>query len=118
KHLLAAMTLAVPGLRVDDDDGQVAALREALARTPDETQQRVRELVERVTRQKTIVNLSRWSRALARSADRVALLCSGDVVLAARPAREAGGGDADVDLLEFALGDAPLELRVALPPAN
>jgi tetratricopeptide (TPR) repeat protein len=118
KHLLAAMTLAVPGLRVEDDDGQVAALREALARSPAETQQRVRELVERVTRQKTIVNLSRWSRALARSADRVALLCSGDVVVATKLAREAGGGDADVDLLEFALGDLHLELRTELTPAN
>src|SRR5262249_20006172 len=118
KHLLAAMTLAVPGLRVDDDDGQVAALREALARTPDETQQRVRELVERVTRQKTIVNLSRWSRALARSADRVALLCCGDVVAAARVARDAGGGDADVDLLEFALGGTHLDLRAALTPPS
>src|SRR5262249_12949824 len=27
KHLLAAMTLAVPGLRVDDEDGSIAALR-------------------------------------------------------------------------------------------
>jgi hypothetical protein len=48
----------------------------------------------------------------------MALLCSGDVVLAAKLAREAGGGDADVDLLEFALGDVHLELRVALTPAN
>ena len=70
------------------------------------------------TRQKTIVNLSRWSRALARSADRVALLCSGDVVVATKLAREAGGGDADVDLLEFALGDLHLELRTELTPAN
>jgi CheY-like chemotaxis protein len=114
KHLLAAMTLAVPGLRVEDEDGSIAALREALARTPTDDQFRVRELVERVTRQKTIVNLSRWSRALARTADRVALLCSGDVVAASRVAREAGGGDADVDLLEFALGDVYLELRTAL----
>ena len=114
KHLLAAMTLAVPGLRVDDEDGAIAALRDALAKTAADTQFRVRELVERVTRQKTIVNLSRWSRALARSADRVALLCSGDVVAASRVAREAGGGDADVDLLEFALGDVHLDLRAAL----
>jgi CheY-like chemotaxis protein/tetratricopeptide (TPR) repeat protein len=113
-YLLAAMTLAAPGLRVEDEDGAIAELRAALNREPEELQRRVRELVERVTRQKAVVNLSRWSRALARSADRFALLACADLVIAAQIAREAGSAGADLELIEFALSDEHLQLRQTL----
>jgi tetratricopeptide (TPR) repeat protein len=114
KLLLAAMSLAVPGLRVDDDDGSIASARDALARTPTEVQQRVRELVEQVTRGKALVNLSRWARALARTADRLALLCAGDLIAAANVARQTGGADAEIELVHFALSDNYAELRAGL----
>src|SRR5262249_25012475 len=114
KHLLAAMTLAAPGLRIEDEDGAVATLRAALARAPEDTQHKLRELVERVTRQKTIINLSRWSRGLERTADRYALLCAGDLVATAAIARRAGTPDAAIDLIDFALSDDFQEVSRAL----
>ena len=55
------------------------------------------------------LNLSLWSRALARTADRAGMLLSGDVPSAFAGARDAG--ELDRDLIEFAYSAAHVNLR-------
>ena len=58
------------------------------------------------------LNLSRWGRALSRTADRIGLLVCGDLPAARRYASD--GGATDDDLVEFALSPEHLRLRSEL----
>ncbi len=55
------------------------------------------------------LNLSLWSRSLARTADRAGMLLCGDVPAAFAGARDAG--ELDRDLIEFAYSAAHVSLR-------
>jgi len=106
--LFGAMTFAVSGLAVEDPEGHVARIRAGIASLPEEQQASVRELVGGLGQQRTSINLSRWSRALGRTADRVGLLACNDLLTAVRALGSAPGVD---DLIDFALSDEYLGLR-------
>jgi CheY-like chemotaxis protein/cytochrome c-type biogenesis protein CcmH/NrfG len=112
--LLSAMTLSVSGLAMDDPDGTIAALRELLGAMPDDEQARLRELVAQLSREKTSLNLSRWSRALGWTADRAGLLVCNDLPTAARIVGETQARGAEDELIDFALGPDYLEARELL----
>jgi CheY-like chemotaxis protein/tetratricopeptide (TPR) repeat protein len=109
--LLGAMTLSVSGLGVDDPDGSVGALRELLGAMPAGSQARLRELVAQLSREKTSLNLSRWSRALGWTADRAGLLVCNDLTIAARIVAQTAARGAEDELIDFALGPDYLEAR-------
>jgi hypothetical protein len=113
--LLATLALAQPGLKLDDPDGQVAALRAKLATSPSLARE-VAPLVEKLLRgPQGTLNLSRYARGLSRSADRVALVLTGDVELGARLAAESAQvPDAAPALVAFALGASYHAAREAL----
>jgi hypothetical protein len=81
---------------------------------PAAAQERLHELVAQLTRERTSLNLSRWCRALGRSADRAGLLVCGDLPTAARLVAQMQARGAEQELIEFALGDDYLEAREAL----
>ncbi|HEY3352915.1 MAG TPA: response regulator [Polyangia bacterium] len=112
--LLGSMVLTVPGLTVEDPDGAVEALRQRLALLPPEVQARLRDLVARISREKTSLNLSRWARSLARSADRAGLLVCNDLCAAVRVVAQTGVRGAEDELIDFALSEPYLEAREAL----
>jgi CheY-like chemotaxis protein len=112
--LLGAMVLTVPGLTVDDPDGSIELLRQRLALLAPESQVRLRELVARISREKSSLNLSRWARSLARSADRAGLLVCNDLCTAVRVVAQTGTRGAEEELCDFALSEVYLEAREAL----
>jgi hypothetical protein len=112
--LLAAVTLASPGLAVEDADGQIAAQRALLAQTP-ALAQKLAPMVERLLKgSQATLSLTRYSRGLSRTADRVGLLLCNDLGTAARAVDEAGGPEAADELLDFALSTEYTEAKEAL----
>jgi DNA-binding response OmpR family regulator/tetratricopeptide (TPR) repeat protein len=100
--LLATVTLSSPGLKIDDADGQIAALRAQLAVAPGLARD-VAPLVDRLLKVQGALNLSRYTRGLARTAERVGLLVCNELQAAARITAETSVPGAVDDLLDFAL---------------
>jgi DNA-binding response OmpR family regulator/tetratricopeptide (TPR) repeat protein len=109
----AALTLAAPGLRTDDPDGAIAQLRAQLAQAAPTLPRDVAPLVDRLQGQ-SAVNLTRHTRGLARTADRIGLLLAADLPAAARIVTDESAADAVEDLIDFALSDEHLQARDAL----
>lgn len=115
KHLvLAAWYSASPGARIDDPDGSIASLRVLIDQLPDVRRRYIHELVGRLTRRSRALNLSRWARSLARSADRMGLLLCGDLPAAIRFAQDSSGPRGAAELIDFAISSAHLGLRSTL----
>ena len=94
---------------VADEATTNAAIRAGLEALPAQSQETIRGLITLLTRASTL-NLSRWSRALGRTADRMGLLLCGDLPAAIRFAEDSGPEATD-KLLWFAIGPAHLGLR-------
>jgi DNA-binding response OmpR family regulator/tetratricopeptide (TPR) repeat protein len=104
----AADSLAAPG-RASTSAEWIGRAREALDGLPGDVRGQARALILRVVGRSSHLNLSRWARGLARTADRIGLLVCGDLPAARRYA--ADGGATDDDLVGFALSPAHLRLR-------
>jgi DNA-binding response OmpR family regulator/tetratricopeptide (TPR) repeat protein len=118
-RVLKAITLALlaeaapsSAASMSDDDGAITRARESLEVLSPEGRTQARNLVLRLVSRASHLNLSRWSRALSRTADRVGLLVCGDLPAARRYASD--GGASDDDLVEFALSPEHLRLRSEL----
>lgn len=116
KHtLLATLTLATPSLRVDDPDGEIRAIRVQLGTAAPSLARELAPLCERIlSGQQATLNLGRYGRALARTADRVGLLLCNDLSVAVRIVMAAAAPGAENDLIDFALSDEYLAAREAL----
>ncbi len=112
--LLAAWAASDPSASVEDPDGTVAELRAAIRKLHASTLREVGALVGQIVRHERTLNLSRWARALARTADRVGLLLCGDLPAAVRFAADGGVGDAADELIDFAISATHLSLRSQL----
>jgi DNA-binding response OmpR family regulator/tetratricopeptide (TPR) repeat protein len=111
---LALLAEAAPSAAesIGDDDGMIGRARDGLDALSMEARAQARNLVLRLVSRSPHLNLSRWARALSRTADRVGLLVCGDLPAARRYA--ADGGATDDDLVEFALSSEHLRLRSEL----
>jgi DNA-binding response OmpR family regulator len=98
---LAALVLGNPAVAIESSAGLARAMA-TLADLPDDARARAAGRASKLAAARTSVNLSAWQHALARSADRVGLLVSGDVVRAAAAVRVLGGNAAASDLCDFA----------------
>jgi DNA-binding response OmpR family regulator/tetratricopeptide (TPR) repeat protein len=113
--VLAAMTLAQPSLRVDDPDGEIKAIRVALTSAAPQLAREIAPMCERIVAgSQATLNLGRYARGLARTADRVGLLLCNDLSTAVRIVMAAGAPGAENELIDFALSDEFLEAREAL----
>jgi hypothetical protein len=106
---VALLAEAAPATAHELEGDAVTRGKEALDAVAAETRAQARNLVLRLVSRSSHLNLSRWARALSRTADRVGLIVCGDLPAARRFA--ADGGAADDDLVEFALGPEHLRLR-------
>jgi CheY-like chemotaxis protein/tetratricopeptide (TPR) repeat protein len=109
----ACLKLAAPTMPLEDPDGTIALAHSWLERAQGAVRERVTDLAWRISREQS-VNFSLWSRALARSGDRLGLVLCGDVVVAARAAASLGPPDSVDDLLDFALCPEHLSARASL----
>lgn len=112
--LLATVTLVSTGMKVDDPDGQVALLRAQLAAAPT-LQREIAPLVGHLLKNpQGSLNLSRFSRGLARTAERVGLVVCNELQAAARITAEGSVPGALDNLLDFALSPEYHQAKEAL----
>jgi CheY-like chemotaxis protein len=116
-RLLRSAVLAVfarlkPGAPTDDPRGQVGQLQASLDLVAPEALQQAQQILARITTKSQSLNLSRWVRALGRTANRVGLLLCGDLPAAVRFARDSGTTEGIDDLIDFAVSEAFASLRV------
>jgi CheY-like chemotaxis protein/tetratricopeptide (TPR) repeat protein len=116
KHaVLAGMTLAQSSLRVDDPDGEIKAIRVALTAAAPSLQRELAPICERIVAgTQATLNLARYARGLARTADRVGLVLCNDLSTAVRIVMASAAPGAENELIDFALSDEYLEARAAL----
>ncbi len=114
--VLRSLMLAVVRLATSSDVGQRDKLAEAATKAvtalPTDVQDAACAEVLRLLARAGAVNLSQWSRAVVRTADRVGLLLCQDIPTALAIARERG--QASAGLAEFAFGAEHVALRAAL----
>lgn len=116
-YLLAALSAAFPDLQVPDAAGTVARLREEIGRLGLEPAVvgAVTALRNRAGKERAggTLNLADWQRGIQRSAERVGLLLCTDLPTALRVVATQDR-DAERELVDFALGQAYIELRAEL----
>ncbi|MEM9488377.1 MAG: hypothetical protein AAGC55_04495, partial [Myxococcota bacterium] len=118
-RLLKAAVLAVyqtlqPNIPLEDPQGLIATVTPHLAAMPPNVLGRAQTLVAQLTEHSGNLNLSKWSRALARTADRVGLMMCGDLPAAVRFVRDSGSIEAVDALIDFAIGNNCWHVRDAL----
>jgi CheY-like chemotaxis protein len=111
--LLAAFSATHQGGSEELERG-VRDLRDAIGRLTADDLAEAGRLLEYLRSENRTINLSRWTRAMGRTADRVGLALSGDLPAAGRFTREAGEADAFVDLVDFAISPSFAKLRVQM----
>ena len=113
--LLATMTLAAPSLRVADPDGDIAKIRTQLAQASPTLAREVAAGCERLVKgPQATLNLARYTRGMARTADRVGLLLCNQLDAAVRIVVQGSAPEAKDDLIDFALSDEYLAARETL----
>ena len=115
-RILKAVVMAVfreaSGSTVGAEDPLATAAGESLAKLSEASRVQARAAALRLLSRGGGLNLSLWARSLSRTADRAAMLLSGDVPAAFTGASEAG--ELDRDLMEFAYSAAHVNLRQQL----
>ena len=114
KQILLAAFSATHHGPSEDLESTVADLRDAIGGLPPDDLGEVGRLLEYLRSENRTINLSRWTRAMARTADRVGFVLSGDLPAAARFARESGDSDALTDLIDFAISPSCSKLRTQM----
>jgi hypothetical protein len=112
KAVVIAMFNEASGASIGGDDTLTIAGKEALSTLDADARSQARGAVLRLVAKQPDLNLSRWARAVGRTADRAGLLLSGDLPSALAAVREAGGDEEA--LLEFGTSNNHKTLRAAL----
>ncbi len=108
--LMGAMKVVAPKLKVDDPTGAIDRISGRLGRANAEVRNRLKEVIQALTKERSSLNITRWMKGMAGSADRLALVIGADpqtvcALLADRPSESLS------DLCSFALSTAHMELR-------
>jgi two-component system chemotaxis response regulator CheY len=111
-YFVALLALARGAKTVPDSQANEAL--QLIAEAPAGFKMVAVEVGTRLQRGRKAVDLSGWTRGLARTADRIGLLLSGDLLRAGHTVAEEGGPAALEDLLAFALSPEHLDLREEL----
>lgn len=108
--LMGAMKVVAPKLKVEDPTGAIDRISERLAQASPEVRGRLKEVIQALTKERSSLNITRWIKGMAGSADRLALIIGADpqTVLTHLKARPP---EAQADLCTFSLSQAHLELR-------
>ncbi len=107
---LAAWSVAGKNAPVSDP-ASLGPLVDAIRTLPPPQLKTISELISLFTQDREALNLSKWQRAMGRTADRVGLLLCGDLDAAMRLLRQGGPPHAIADLQAFASSEAYSRLR-------
>ncbi len=112
KHaMMACYSIGAPHAKVPDPDGAIAEFRSAIEKLDSVTRSNALEVVAHISHEHPTLNLSRWTRNLARTADRCGLLLCGDLPLSIRCLGESPSTQAVVELLDFGVSSQYMQLR-------
>src|SRR5262249_5649344 len=113
----AAMSLiqTQPGGQVPSDlEPEIRTLRQRFSTLPMLATE-LAPIIDRLSSRGAALNLSRWVRGIARTAERVGLVVCGDLPLAVKARAEDGASPSVVnDLIDFSLSDELAMVRQAL----
>jgi hypothetical protein len=110
RAILMAVLREATGGELGADEPMAARASAAVATLPDTARAGARAAALRLLSRGTAsLNLSTWSKSLARTSDRAGMLFCADVPAAFNGAREAG--ELDRDLVEFAYSAVHVNLR-------
>lgn len=113
KAVVIAMFNEASGASIAGSDEKLAAAaKDAITDLTIDQRSSARGAVLRLVAKQPDLNLSRWARALGRTADRAGLLLAGDIPAALAAVRDAGGDEEA--LLEFGTSKNHQTLRAAL----
>lgn len=109
--LMAAMKVVAPRLKVEDPGGAIGRIHDRLQAAPEDLRTRLTEVITSLTKERSSLNITRWMKGMARSADRLALVVVTDpeLVLASYPG--AARPEALEAIQSFALSPGHMELR-------
>jgi len=107
-YFMAALATARGSLRFEGAIFEAA--RDAIAATPASVRTRIAEVSQRLVLKYGSINLTAWTKALGRTASRLALVICGDLLRAGGAVAEEDGQAALDDLLAFALSFEYLDL--------
>jgi len=108
--LMGAMKVVAPKLKVDDPTGAIDRISERLAQADDEIRGRLKDVIQALTKERSSLNITRWMKGMAGSADRLALIIGADLQLTLTHLSDRPP-ESLADLCFFALSEAHLELR-------
>jgi hypothetical protein len=111
-YFLAAMATVRGSLRSEQPEEENA--RAAISALDQTARAKISEAGQRIMRRQAVVNLSTWTKTLARMSNRLALVLCGDLLRVGQAAAEEEGHAALDDLLAFALTLDYLDLREGL----
>jgi CheY-like chemotaxis protein/tetratricopeptide (TPR) repeat protein len=108
--LMGAMKVVAPKLKVDDPTGAIERISGRLGNSNVEVTNRLKEVIGALTKERSSLNITRWMKGMAGSADRLALVIGADpqIVCSLLPHRPP---EVLADLCAFSLSEAHLELR-------
>jgi len=109
--MMACYSLGAPDANIPDPDGSVGEFRRAIEGLDRTVQYQALELVAHISQERPSLNLSRWTRVLARTADRCGLLMCGDLAMSMSCLGQPLESDAGAQLLSFALSSEHMRLR-------
>jgi DNA-binding NarL/FixJ family response regulator/tetratricopeptide (TPR) repeat protein len=111
-YFVAALAVARGATNLPDLESELLSRR--IGGLPASVRNQLVEVGGRLQRGRRAVNLSGWTKALGRTAERLALVVSADLLRAGRAIADEDGAEAVDDLLAFALSIEHLELREEL----
>jgi CheY-like chemotaxis protein len=111
--VMGVMEAAVGG-GGEDPTGRVGRIRDAARALPEPERQPLFGLARQLAEDRRAVNMSRWARGIARTADRLGLVLCGDPAVAGSVLGDFVEGEVFEALCEFALSPAHLAARRAL----
>ncbi|HUS67596.1 MAG TPA: response regulator [Kofleriaceae bacterium] len=111
KQVMLASFAATHQGGADDGDATVGELTNAISLLDSEALAEVSRLLEYMRSENRTINLSRWTRAMGRTGDRVGLVLCGDLPAAVRFSRETAEAESLLDLLDFAISPSFGKLR-------
>ena len=114
--LMGAMKVVAPKLKVEDPTGAIDRISTRLTGASAEVRGRLKEVIQALTKERSSLNITRWMKGMAGSADRLALVIGADplTVLGHLPNRPP---ETQTDLCTFSLSQAHLELRELMATA-
>ncbi len=109
--LMGAMLLVAPKLNIKDPTGEIHKIRDGLSNIPLKLKEELTAVIMTLTKQRSSLNLGRWTRAVKISSLRWGLLMVGDLVPLVKWVGEEIRKEILVILIDYALSDAYLEAR-------